>query len=360
MKKLMLMLSASLLIISVLTSCRDPLLEGAFVDFNAGRFDKAMVLALEATEKNPNNSEAWCLLGKLQGKKDLIKEMMESFGKSLAIDTKFANDIEQEKSYYFQTSFNNGAKNYNVYNKSEDKKSEKAVKALNEAIKNFSNADIIKKDFKTINLLATCCSFLDDKNITLENYLKLTKSFPDSAASWFSLGNYYFSEKEYNKSAESINKSLEIDPKNIEAISLLSQIYDILKDFDNAVSTYKKAIEINPEEKAFHFNLGLLYFRASSDSIDENLKKSYYDEALICFDKSIALDPTLKDGYLLKGRVEIQLKKYEDGKNTSLKGLEQFPEDAGLWSNLYICYANLKEKEKAEEAYEKAKEFGGE
>ncbi len=156
MKKLMLMLSASLLIISVLTSCRDPLLEGAFVDFNAGRFDKAMVLALEATEKNPNNSEAWCLLGKLQGKKDLIKEMMESFGKSLAIDTKFANDIEQEKSYYFQTSFNNGAKNYNVYNKSEDKKSEKAVKALNEAIKNFSNADIIKKDFKTITLLAAC------------------------------------------------------------------------------------------------------------------------------------------------------------------------------------------------------------
>ena len=60
MKSLHLLLILGLLILSLsVSSCRPPELEGAVVHYNAGRNDQALTLAQEATEKYPDNPEAW-------------------------------------------------------------------------------------------------------------------------------------------------------------------------------------------------------------------------------------------------------------------------------------------------------------
>ncbi|HES60182.1 MAG TPA: hypothetical protein ENO18_07110, partial [Caldithrix sp.] len=78
-----------LLLFIILTSCRPPELEGAYVDYNAKRMDNALELAKQATEKYPDNPEAPYLLGQIYGEKGMFKEMMESFDKSLNISTQY-------------------------------------------------------------------------------------------------------------------------------------------------------------------------------------------------------------------------------------------------------------------------------
>ena len=82
---------AALLIVFYLSftlmSCRPPWLEGAIVHLNAGRDDQAYNLLAEGTQKEPGNAEGWYYLGKMQGKKGMVQEMLESFSKSLKLDT---------------------------------------------------------------------------------------------------------------------------------------------------------------------------------------------------------------------------------------------------------------------------------
>ena len=146
MNKLVLLFAVTIMGLSILTSCRPPELEGAFVDFNAGRIDNALVLAEDAAKKYPDNAEAWLLLGRLYGKKDRIAEMVSAFDKSVALSPQYANEIKTERAYYFQTLFNGGLTNYNAFLKAEDRASEKAIKTIEKAISNFKCANVIQED----------------------------------------------------------------------------------------------------------------------------------------------------------------------------------------------------------------------
>ena len=58
MRKILAFLIFSVFAVYLLTSCRPPELEGAYVDYNAKRIDSAIELAKEATDKYPDNAEA--------------------------------------------------------------------------------------------------------------------------------------------------------------------------------------------------------------------------------------------------------------------------------------------------------------
>jgi len=155
MKRYSFLLAILVIAVSFLfSSCRPPELEGAIVHLNAGRDDQAFELAQDAVKKYPDNSEAWFYLGKIQGKKGFIKEMHESYTKASAIDAKFANEIEYDRSSYFSKYYNDAVAAYNKFVKLEDRKSEDAVKLLNSVIENFNKALILKDDYMAYRLIA--------------------------------------------------------------------------------------------------------------------------------------------------------------------------------------------------------------
>ena len=85
----------------MINACRPPELEQTVIDYKAGRYENAYEEALKSAEKYPDNEEAWFYLGQIQGRKGLIKEMMSSFDKSMALKPTFANDIDLSKRNYF-------------------------------------------------------------------------------------------------------------------------------------------------------------------------------------------------------------------------------------------------------------------
>ena len=83
----------------------------------------------------------------------------------------------------------------------------------------------------------------------------------------------------------------------------LGNIYSDLDNTDEAISEYKKAIELDPKDATSHNNLGYLYL------ISENL-----EEAQIYFEKAIILDP---DDYVAK--INIGITYFKLGKNDEAK-----------------------------------------
>jgi tetratricopeptide (TPR) repeat protein len=358
MKRLML-LAIPLLVLALLSSCRPPELEGAFVDYNAGRFDNALKLAKQATEKYPDNAEAWYLLGELYGKKEQYLKMKKAFDKSLSLSPTFKDKIDRATMYYFQTLFNRGVNSYNAYTKVPDRSSDKAKKYLEEAINNFKMANAIKPDYKSVDLVALCYSLAGQQDSALTYYTKLTEMAPDSADAYVKLGRYELVRSNYKGAIKALEKALQLDPNNTEATQIIAEAYDRDGQTQKAIEAYQKAMKVNPEEKAFPFNLGLIYFKLStSDSVSKDLQSQYLAKCAEMFGKVIELDPTMKEPYDFKSNCEIQLKEYDKALATLQEAVKRFPDNGTFWFNLGVVYTHLNKAKEAKEAFDKAKELG--
>jgi len=372
MRKTVLLTLFVLLVAFLVTSCRPPELEGAFVDYKAKRLDNALKLAIEATEKYPTNPEAPYLLGKIYGEKDMYGEMIGAFDKSVERSTQFEKDINNLKLYYFQNEYKKGYDNYVSYQDMVDDTSAKALKLLDMSIKHAKNASLVDpSDYRPVKLTGLAYNYKKEDDNAIEYFKKLTEIKPDTVDAWYQIGRVYFNTREYEKAAEYNKKAVEMDNTFTPAIELLAFSYESLKDTTNAVKIYKMASEIEPKNVSYLFNLGLIYNKmATNAGEDENVKIKNFAEAEQLFTKAITLDPEELDSYqrelfdnnleimyTLNCIAQIQQKKFEECKQTALDGIDVFPDSGELYEFLAICYANLGDRDKAKEAQARAKQL---
>jgi tetratricopeptide (TPR) repeat protein len=349
-----------LIIVISVSACRPPELEQAVIDYNGGRYDNAYAEVLSATEKYPDNEEAWYYLGEIQGKKGNIKEMMESFNNSLTLKNTFQAEIQLAKSNYFAKYYNDGVSSYNAILQIEDKKSEEALKRLDQIITDFTNVNYINNDYMANRLISMAYRFKEDDENSLKYLYAAAEANPDTVLAYLDLGYYFQRKQEYLKAAEQFKKGIEVDPKDEECLIRYAESLDMAEKKDEAVAAYKAAFEVTPNEKAIPFNLGLLLFKqANAIEGDEAKKKSTMEEAIFYFEKAKELDPEIKEIYDLLGTLLLQLEQYEKAKEVLEQGVELFPDSSTVWQNLSFLYAKLGDKKKAEEAFEKSKQLQG-
>jgi tetratricopeptide (TPR) repeat protein len=342
----------------MVTSCRPPELEQAVIEYNAGRYDNAYEEVLSATEKYPDNEEAWYYLGEVQAKKGQIKEMVESFDKSLALKNTHQAEIDLARRSYFGKYYNDGVSAYNAMIQIEDKKSEQAVKRLNQVINDFKNVLYIENDYMANRLIAISYQFMEDDENSLKYLYSAAEAKPDTVMAYIDLGYHYQREQEFLKAAEQFKKGIEVSPKNDECLIRYAESLDLADQKEEAIAAYKAAFEVIPTEKAIPFNLGLLLFKQSNAiENDEAKKKQVMEEAIFYFEKAREIDPKIKEVYDLLGTLLLQLEQYDKARTILEQGVELFPESSTVWQNLSFLYAKLGEKEKAEEAFEKSKQL---
>ncbi len=350
-----------ILLLIFISACRPPSLEQAIIDLNGGRVDQAFQSAQKAVSVAPENAEAWYYYGKIAGKKDDYKIMMEAYEKSLALKPTHKDDIEADKAQYFSKTYNGAVQIYNSYLKMEDKAGESGAKTLKNIIESFNKALIIKDDYQATRLIAISYGYLMDEENQINNLIRATEIAPDTALSWLELGYFYRNKKEYDKAEESFKKAIEVDPQNVNANTMLAEVLDFDGKKDEAIVQYKKAIEINSEEKAIPFNLGLLFYKESNaDGLEETEKSKHLGDAATYFEMVYNLDPEFKEIYDLYSVTLIHLKRFEDAEQLLEEGVKYFPDAPSIWTNLSVVYANLGKTEKAKEAAKRATELAKE
>ncbi len=169
--------------------------------------------------------------------------------------------------------------------------------------------------------------------------------------SWIELGVEYDEMNEYNKAIFSYRKALEIEPENINTLYKLGFVYKQRGDYDKAIKTLEKLSSLNPEFLAAWEQLGLCYYSL--------YKPRKARDALT---RALELKPEqFKEWYIL-GNVYFDNNQYDRAINTYLKLLEMENETLEimgvnldeLWENLGRSFSYQEETDKAIEAFEKA------
>ena len=142
---------------------------------------------------------------------------------------------------------------------------------------------------------------------------------------------------------------------------MYAEVLDFSGQKEEAKVAYKKAMGLNPEEKAIPYNLGLVYYKdAVAEGVDEKTKMEALGESAKYFEIVYNLDPEFKGIYDIYGLTLIYLKRFEDAEALLVEGSKYFPDAASIWTNLSVVYANLGKTAEAKEAAKKAKELSKE
>ena len=107
----------------------------------------------------------------------------------------------------------------------------------------------------------------------------------------------WIKQKKYKKSETALLKFLKDEPNHLEAISLLSRVYFLQKNFKNSLKNFKKLIDLG-EKKAKNF------LRVADSH--KNLNQTF--SAMKNYKKAIKIDPLLTSAYLKIGDIFLEWK----------------------------------------------------
>ena len=150
------------------------------------------------------------------------------------------------------------------------------------------------------------------------------------------------------EAVETYTRLIALDPHYPKAMYGLAQVYTDLKQDSLAVRTYRRAIQMRPQDWHPHHALGYHY-----------LTRNRHEEALAEFEQVVALTPgNFFKGYNDLGVTYIYMQRYDEAKAVLQKGLAIKP-TAHTYSNMGALFHYQKDYESAAKYYELSLELAG-
>ncbi|MGI0495510.1 tetratricopeptide repeat protein [Alkalinema pantanalense CENA528] len=156
---------------------------------------------------------------------------------------------------------------------------------------------------------------------------------------WFDLALTCQNLKRYDEAITAYQKAIELNPKFAYPHNGLGAVYYYQKRYDEAISAYQKAIELDPKYASPHYNLGNLY-----------QEHKRYDEAITAYEKAIEIDSKFAPAHNNLGKI------YQELKNNTLaiQSYHQALESPDLFSAHTFAYSNLGDIYREQEEYDEA------
>jgi cytochrome c-type biogenesis protein CcmH/NrfG len=173
----------------------------------------------------------------------------------------------------------------------------------------------------------------------LEWCLKWTKSEPEDAEAWYSLGLAYIHLNRHNEAVEAYRQAIRIDPNHAFAWNNLGVIYKNLNRFNDAIEAYRQAIRIDPENAAW-YNLGGAY---------KELNR--FNDAIEAYRQAIRIDPENAAVWNNLGAVYVDLNRHNEAVEAYRQAIRIDPNHAFAWYGLGCAYGELNRFNDAVEAY---------
>jgi len=93
----------------------------------------------------------------------------------------------------------------------------------------------------------------------------MLKDDPKNLNLLIQLGNLYFDAEQFGQAIEVYSRALEIDPKNADVRTDMGIMYRKKRDYDRAVAEFKKAAETDPKHVNSRYNLGIVLLHDKQD-----------------------------------------------------------------------------------------------
>ena len=143
------------------------------------------------------------------------------------------------------------------------------------------------------------------------SYQPAHKLLKEIKQTYFNRGRDYLSKKQYNEAVTEFKKVIDIDPEHKNAHYCLGEAYYWSGMFVDAICSYQAATVIDSNDKIIYLMLGITYSNVGS-----------YGSAISQFQKAIDIDRNCKQAHLYLGRTYFRTRKLEDAKQATMKALD--------------------------------------
>ncbi len=165
----------------------------------------------------------------------------------------------------------------------------------------------------------------------------------DRVGLFFELGNLLIADKEYEGAIASYEKAIEIKPDYHQAWNNRGNAQYYLGEYREAIASYEKAIEIKPDYHQAWYNRG----NAQSDLGE-------YREAIASYEKAIQIKPDKDEACYNRGNAQYYLGEYREAIASYEKAIQIKPDKDEAWYNRGNAQYYLGEYREAIASYEKA------
>ena len=218
----------------------------------------------------------------------------------------------------------------------------------------------------------------------LDMYREIIDKAPGFVELYINLGRVYFELKRYEDAICEYKMAIWLDSLNLRAHYYLCQLYEEQQDFENAIETCKKLIELQPHVAEFHCRMAqYLYLIGNIEEAIEFYQTAVtlnpnpewtsvvaqtlgfifqentndLDAAISSYQHAFSLNPNDIDIYLNLGNVFFEKGSYDNALIVYKKALESSPHNARLHCNLGYLYWGKGNIEEAIKEYEKAIQY---
>jgi tetratricopeptide (TPR) repeat protein len=160
-------------------------------------------------------------------------------------------------------------------------------------------------------------------------------------------GGAALQNQNYQAAVDSYKRALELEPKNKAAFRGLGAAYLNLQKKDDAIATFNKLLQINPYDEYAYVGIGYSYI------IDHD-----YEKAVDAFRKQVEINPLDSTAQYSLASSLVQLRRFPEALPEMEKTAALMPRNAEIQAALGQIYLEVKQPEKALAAFEKAVEFG--
>lgn len=232
---------------------------------------QAAALLNQYLQYQPQNGEAWRLLGNSYSALDQPKRAAQAYDRARQFgnaDDELALRIEQSVALYGQKA-SEMAKRGNY---------EGAIEVLERAVEEHS-----KEASLYFNLGLNYLEVGNIKKAQLQ-FAKTIELEPSHAKAYQALGLLYYEQEKYSEAGAYYLAAVKAGKADDIVYYKLGSCWFRLNRFQKAEQAYKKAIERNPNQKRYHMALGLVY-----------LKRSEHYDAIDAYKRAYELDPNCLD-----------------------------------------------------------------
>ncbi len=181
-------------------------------------------------------------------------------------------------------------------------------------------------------------------------FMQVTKTFPDYAPGYVKLGLLYGLTGEHEKALENLEKAINMDPKQMDALALAINIYSKSGKFDEAIQLCAKQKERISENQPL---LAQIEYMEGKISLARKDTKA----ARLHFEKAIATDSNILAAYVALAKLYIRENKIQEALSQYESLLEKEPKSLTGNMGLGTIYDQQGDIEKAEACYRKALEI---
>ncbi len=133
------------------------------------------------------------------------------------------------------------------------------------------------------------------------------------------------------KAEKFLKKMLEFNPNDLEVHALLADVYTKQRDFSSATSAYKKIIELDTDNDEAQLGLGNVYISMMN-----------WKEAIPPLEKAIQLNPEFKGAYFQIAIAHQELKEFDKATEAFMKFIATGPsQPAEAYNRLGLCQMEL-------------------